>query len=170
MTTRARFAPFFGLAVGCGLLTLFACQNAILGEYVGGCDAGACEADEAHEADASFIRDDAFVCPTVAVPACDAGSPVEQRGTDGCVVGYRCTIACASQNGVCKTRPECAGGRWSTDPRYDCSATASDISGGGNIACCMSCPSIGAPSADYCDGGPIAQVYEGDCLVGFACN
>ena len=156
MSPRARWLIRALVVVGASLALGSACDDAILGVRTLDCDGGSCmDADRPDRPG----DEDSRTCPPVDSPTCDAGAPVEQREGD-CIVGYVCEVTCASRGGTCATLASCAGGRWSPDASTDCSS---------GLGCCRPCPAIMAPPADYCDGGTIAEVREGDCVVGFSC-
>lgn len=145
------------------LLSWAACDDAVLGVRAAACEAGDCIDDAGRGADdAGAARPDGSACPVVAQPVCDAGTAVAER--DGvCVTGYRCQVVCASlPEGRCSVRAACAGGRWSTSSLSDCDPSA-------GLGCCRACVPISPPPPDFCDGGTVTTVFEGDCAVAFAC-
>ena len=127
-----------------------ACDDAVLGVRPLPCDGSAC-------VDASGGGGG---CPEVDEPSCETGTPIAEHDA-GCVVGYFCGEVCASIGGSCSSLAACPGGRWSTED--------SDCSEAGGLGCCSECVPISAPPSDFCGGGPITEVHEGDCLVDFVC-
>ncbi len=160
--TRACVLVLVCLATAAGL-AVAACDDAILGERLLGCDGGSCV--ESSTTDGPTPSKDDGCPPAPSTPLCDAGTVAAQRDPAGCVVGWVCEIACATVGGTCSTRAACAGGRWSTTASTDCTDA------GGEQGCCRSCPAISAPAPGFCDaGGNAVGIYEGDCLVGFECK
>lgn len=152
-------APLFTIAIS-------ACDDAILGERVLGCDGGECT-DATPLPDAASRSDDGCAPPPVE-PSCEAGAPAPTRDLAGCVVGFVCELTCATLDGTCSSRAACPGGRWSTTASTDCAASGTPVEERG---CCRSCPAIAAPPADFCDAGSaLTGVYEGDCLLRFECQ
>jgi hypothetical protein len=163
MKTRARTLLATLIAtITIGAITITACDDAILGERLLGCDGSACS--ESSTTDGTTSTPD--TCPSApSAPVCDAGVLTSQIDGNGCTVAFTCEIACASTGGTCSTKAACMDGRWSTAAVSDC-ADSGEVQG-----CCRLCPAISAPPPGFCDAGTNAVgVYDGNCLIGFACQ
>lgn len=89
----------------------------------------------------------------------EPGQPVDSSATSGQ------QQTCASVGGTCVglAPASCVGGHWADGSKVSCG-------GGLGVGCCILCPAIALPPADFCPGGNIVPRKNANgCDSGFDC-